>query len=98
MGLSVGSFGPNRFIIKPTSAGPIIRTDCHIMVAITNARSAVIPESTVGVIKPFFLQCLDIEAGATMQAGRGKEAQKGLPTNPDSDRTRTAKCWYGFGF
>src|SRR6266853_1958936 len=78
MGLSLGSLRPNRFIIKPTSAGPIIRTDCHIMIAITNARSAVIPENTVGVIKPFFLQCSDIEAGATMQAGRGKEAQKNI--------------------
>src|SRR5260370_6766882 len=93
MGLSLGSLGPNRFIIKPTSAGPIIRNDRHMMKAITNARNAVIAQNTVGVIKPFFLQCLDIDAGATMQARRGAGGTTGPPTNPDSDRTRTAKCW-----
>src|SRR5258708_20777101 len=86
MGLSLGSLGPNRFIIKPTSAGPIIRNDRQMMKAITNARNAVIAQNTVGVIKPFFLQCLDIDASATMQAWRGKEAQRDLQRT----RIRTA--------
>src|SRR5712692_385777 len=98
MGLSLGSLGPNRFITKPTSAGPIIRTDRHIMKAITNARSALIAENTIGVIKPFFLQCLDIEAGATRRARSGAGGTKGHPTNPDSYSTRTAKRRYGTGF
>src|SRR5260370_14996472 len=72
MGLSLGSLRPNRFITKPTSAGPIIRNDRQMMKAITNARNAVIAQNTVGVIKPFFLQCLDIDAGATMQARKGE--------------------------
>src|SRR5260370_5249291 len=98
MGLSLGSLGPNRFIIKPTSAGPIIRNDCHIMIAITNARNAVIAQNTVGVIKPFFLQCLDIDAGATLQARSGAGGTKEPPTNPDSDRTRTENCRTETGF
>ena len=57
-----------------------------MMNAITNARNAVIAQNTVGVIKPFFLQCLDIDASATMQAGRGKEAQRDLQRT----RIRTA--------
>src|SRR5712692_8334692 len=77
MGLSLGSLGPNRFITKPTSAGPIIRKDRHIMNAITNAKSVVIPENTLGVIKPFVLQCPDIKAGATMQARSGAGGRKG---------------------
>ena len=64
-----------------------------MMNAITNARNAVIPENTVGVIKLFFLQFSTIEAGATMHARSGAGGRKGHPTNPDSDRTRTAKCW-----
>jgi hypothetical protein len=42
-----------------------------MMKAITNAKSALIPENTIGVIKPFFIQCSDIEAGATMHARKG---------------------------
>src|SRR5258708_33358316 len=93
MGLSLGSLGPNRFIIKPTSAGPIIRNDRQMMKAITNARNAVLAQNTVGVIKPFFLEWLDIDAAATMQAGRRKDAHSVVQTNPESDRTRTANYW-----
>jgi len=69
-----------------------------MMKAITNARNAVIPDNTVGVIKLFFLQFSTIEAGATMQARSGAGGRKAHPTNPDSDRTGTAKCLNETGF
>jgi len=69
-----------------------------MMKAITNAKSTLIAKNTIGVIKPFFLQFSTIEAGATMHARSGAGGRKGHPTNPDSDRTRTAKCWNETGF
>jgi hypothetical protein len=68
------------------------------MKAITNAKSTLMAKNTIGVIKPFFLQCLNIDAGATMQARSGTGGTKWHPTNPDSDRTRTEKCWNETGF